>query len=392
MGVRGLRRLVGAGEQTGRVTTIELFFDLVFVFTITQLTHLVGDHAGPGALAQTLLVLCVTGWMYGGYAWLTNQLPPGGVLHRLLLVAGMTGFLTMALAIPHAFGRDGLAFGLAYLVVVLLHTGVFALASDAGTVRAVARMAPTNVGSALVVVGAGFVDGWLDWVLWPLAIVVAAVPAALRQGRGFSIQPAHFVERHGLIVIVTLGETVVALGAAAQDRALSPSVVAVVALGLLLCVALWWVYFDVDESRAEHALAATPPERRGMVALQAFGGAFVPLLLGIVLFAAGLRLATADAWEPAGAQAGWLLAGGVGLYVAGEAVFRVALGIGPVAGRFAAAGACAACALLAPVVPGAVLVAVLGVVLVVLLVAEARVRRRPAPAQVNAEAATRPVP
>src|SRR3954471_18326618 len=102
-----MRRLIGRGEQTGRVTSIELFFDLVFVFTITQMTHLVGDHVGPAALLQTLLVLCVTGWMSGGYAWLTNQLPPGEGLRRLLLVVGMAGFLTMALAIPHAFGRDG---------------------------------------------------------------------------------------------------------------------------------------------------------------------------------------------------------------------------------------------------------------------------------------------
>src|SRR3954466_7273591 len=169
MGVRGLRRLVGAGVQADRVTSIELFFDLVFVFTITQLTHLVGDHVSLAALLQTLLVLCVTGWMYGGCAWLTNRLPPGGALHRVLLVVGMCGFLTMALAIPHAFGRDGLAFGLAYFVVVLLHTGVFPPASRAPTVRAVAGIAPTNIASALVVVAAGFVDGALDWVLWPLA-------------------------------------------------------------------------------------------------------------------------------------------------------------------------------------------------------------------------------
>jgi low temperature requirement protein LtrA len=379
VGVRGLRRLVGAGGQAERVTSIELFFDLVFVFTITQLTHLVGDHVGPAALLQTLLVLCVTGWMYGGYAWLTNQLPPGGVLHRLLLVVGMAGFLTMALAIPHAFGRDGVAFGVAYLVVVILHTGVFALASDVGTVRAVVRMAPTNLASALIVVAAGFVDGSLDWVLWPLAIAVAAVPAALRRGRGFTIQPAHFVERHGLIVIVALGETVVALGAATQGHPLTLSVVVVVALGLLLCVALWWVYFDVDEQRAEHALAATAPERRGMVALASFGGAFVPLLLGIVLFAAGLHLAIVEPWRPAGPETAWLLAGGVGLYLAGEAIFRVSLGLRPVAWRFAAAGVTAGTATLGRVLPAAGLVALLAVVVAGLLVGEARGRARPVP-------------
>jgi low temperature requirement protein LtrA len=384
MGVGKFRRIVGAGEHTGRVTAIELFFDLVFVFTITQLTHLVGDHPGPVALLQTLLVLCVTGWMYGGYAWLTNRLPPGGALHRVLLVVGMSAFFTMALAIPHAFGRDGLAFGIAYLVVVALHTGVFALVPDAGNVRAVARMAPTNLGSALVVLAAGFVDGPLDWLLWPLAIAVAAVPAALRRGRGFTIEPAHFVERHGLIVLVALGETVVALGATAQEHPLTPSTVVVLALGLLLCVALWWVYFDVDEARAEHALDATPPERRGIVALASFGGAFVPLLLGIVLVAAGLHLSIEDPWRPAGAEAAWLLAGGVGLYLVGEAIFRSTLRIHPVAGRFAAGGVCAGCALLAPVLAVAALVALLGAVIIVLLVGEARARsRQPAAAALS---------
>lgn len=376
MGVAKFRRLVGQGEQTGRVTSIELFFDLVFVFTITQLTHLVGDHVGLAALLQTLLVLCVTGWMYGGYAWLTNGLPPGSALHRVLLVVGMCGFLTMALAIPHAFGENGLAFGLAYFVVVALHTGVFALASDATTVRAVARIAPTNLASALVVVAAGFVDGPLDWVLWPLAIAVAAVPAVLRGARGFAIQPAHFVERHGLIVIVALGETVVALGATVQGRPLTPEVVLACALGLLFCVTLWWVYFDVDEARAEHALAATPPERRGMVALQSFGGAFVPLLLGIVLVAAGLHLAIMDPWRVAGTNAAGLLAGGVALYLAGEAIFRVSLGIRPVAARFAGAVVCAACGLLGDLVPVAVLVALLGAIVIVILVVEARARGR----------------
>jgi low temperature requirement protein LtrA len=202
------------------------------------------------------------------------------------------------------------------------------------------------------------------------------VPAALRRGRGFSIQPAHFVERHGLIVIVTLGETVVALGAATQGHPLTGSTVVVVTLGLLLCVALWWVYFDVDEQRAEHALAAIAPDRRGLVALASFGGAFVPLLLGIVLFAAGLRLSIVDPWRPAGPAAAWLLAGGVGLYLAGEAIFRVSLGLRPVAGRFAAAGVCAACALLGRVVPVAGLVVVLGGVVVVLLLAETRARAR----------------
>src|SRR4051794_10255988 len=151
MPVDRARALVRQSGPAQRVSSIELFFDLVFVFTVTQLTHLVVDRPGPAGLLQALLVLGVTWWMYGGYAWLTNSLPPGSAPHRVLLVVGMLGFFTMALATPHAFGEDGLAFGLGYLLVVVLHAGVFALSSDARTVRAILRIAPTNLASALVV-------------------------------------------------------------------------------------------------------------------------------------------------------------------------------------------------------------------------------------------------
>ena len=372
--VQRVRGLVSGGGRAERVSTIELFFDLVFVFTITELTHLVVDHPSPAGLLQALLVLTVTWWMYGAYAWLTNSLPPRGVPHRILLVVGMIGFFTMALATPHAFGADGLAFGLGYLLVVVLHSGVFALSSDTSTVRAILRIAPTNVGSALCVVAAGFVDGPADWVLWPLAVVVAAAVPLLRGPGGFTVESGHFVERHGLIVIVVLGESVVALGAAAESGHLGPGTVVVCALGLLLAVGLWWVYFDVDESGAEAALEAAPADRRARLSLLSFGVSFVPLLLGVVLVAAGLEESLASPWRPAHWPAPALLAGGTALYLVGEACFRLVLGIRPVAGRLAAAGVAAATTGLGVLLPAAALIAVLAGVLVVLLVAESRAR------------------
>ena len=374
MRVERARALVRGTGTAQRVSTIELFFDLVFVFTVTQLTHLVGDHATPAGLLQALLVLGVTWWMYGGYAWLTNSLPPGGAPHRVLLVVGMIGFLTMALATPHAFGVDGLAFGLGYLLVVVLHTAVFALSSDARTVRAIVRIAPTNLAGALVVVAAGFTDGPADWVLWPLAIVVLVGGPLLRGNAGFAVRPGHFVERHGLVVLVALGESVVALGVAAPTGHVTASTVSVCALGLLLAVGLWWVYFDVDESRAEAALEAAEPARRARLALDAFGFAFVPILLGIVLVATGREESLRHPWNPVPWPGPGLLAFGVALYLLGEAAFRLVLGIRPVASRLAASGVAAAAAALGPVLPAAGLIAVLGAVLAVLLVAEARAR------------------
>ena len=359
-----------------RVSTLELFFDLVFVFAITELTHLVVGHPSLAGLLQALLVLTVTWWMYGAYAWLTNSLPPRGAAHRILLVLGMVGFFTMALATPHAFGDDGLAFGLGYLLVVVLHSAVFALSSDTSTVRAVLRIAPTNLGSALCVVAAGFVDGPADWVLWPLAVAVAAAVPLLRGPGGFAVEAGHFVERHGLIVIVVLGESVVALGAAAQGGHLDAGTVVVCALGLLLAVGLWWVYFDVDESRAEAALEAAPQDRRARLSLLSFGVAFVPLLFGVVLVAAGLEESLASPWHPAHWPAPALLAGGTALYLLGEVAFRAVLGIRPVGARLLAAGAAAVAVALGLVVPGAVLIAVLAALLAVLLVVEARARTR----------------
>jgi low temperature requirement protein LtrA len=318
--------------------------------------------------------------MYAGYAWLTNNLAPGGAQYRILLVVGMVGFFTMALATPHAFGADGLAFGLGYLLVVVLHSTVFALASDRRTVRAILRVAPTNLLSALLVVAAGFVEGVADAVLWPLAVVVAVAGPLVTGISGFLVEPAHFVERHGLIVIVVLGESVVALGASVQSGHLGPGTVVICALGLLLAVALWWVYFDADESRAEAALEEAPEDRRAPLALASFGFAFVPLLLGVVLVAAGLEESVPSPWRAAHWPAPALLAGGVALYLAGEAAFRLVLGIRPVASRFVAAGVAAAVTALGPVLPAAALIALLAAVLAVLLVGEARARAGSTPA------------
>ncbi len=143
----------GNGGDDGplRVTSLELFFDLVFVFTLTQLSTLLTGELTPLGMARALLIFGVLWWMYGGYAWLTNTATPGRPVERLLLLTGMSGFLVVALAIPHAFGRDGVAFGLGYLVVVLVHAGLYSRAN-----RNIVRVAPFNIASALLVIGAGF--------------------------------------------------------------------------------------------------------------------------------------------------------------------------------------------------------------------------------------------
>src|SRR4051794_34926947 len=189
-----------------RVTTLELFFDLVFVFTITQLTALLSEDASPAGLLRVLLLLCVIWWMYGGYAWLTNAVAPDRAARRLLLLAGMGGFLVLALTIPRAFGDGGVAFGLAYLVVVGVHVALFTKSYSVGAARAILRTARFNLISALLVLGAGVLATLSGpapavYALWLAAVAVEGVTPFLGGLRGYEIAPAHFVERHGLVVL-----------------------------------------------------------------------------------------------------------------------------------------------------------------------------------------------
>src|SRR5256885_13069982 len=156
---------MNAPDQVGRVTPVELFFDLVFVFTITQLTAVLYHAPALRSLLQVVLMLGAIWWMYGGYAWMTNAVSANTTNRRLLLLGGMGGYFVLALAIPHAFTSSGLAFGLAYLAVVGVHSTLFARASSASVTKAILRLTPFNVASALVVVAGGAIRGVAQYVL-----------------------------------------------------------------------------------------------------------------------------------------------------------------------------------------------------------------------------------
>ncbi|HET7198020.1 MAG TPA: low temperature requirement protein A [Burkholderiales bacterium] len=326
------------GHGQGRVSTIELFFDLVFVFTVTQLTRLI-DHAnGPDDFVRALVVLVLIWWMYAGYAWLTNDMSaaagvPGSM--RLVLIAGAAGFLVISQAIPGSFGEDTLAFGLAYLFVVVLHLAAFSLQAGANLWRAIVGLAPFNLGAALLVVLAAFLP--LQWRLAAFAAAAALFVLAtlLRRERGFAVHPGHFVERHGLVIMIVLGESVVAIGAGAGGRRLGLETAAQIALALFLTAALWWTYFDRDDVRAEQAMAAAGPVARGRMAILGYWYAHLVMICGVVLAAAGVRRALATAG--AGYGAAWFLAAGIATYLAGDVLFRRVLGLRPYASRALAA-------------------------------------------------------
>jgi low temperature requirement protein LtrA len=350
----------GLADQPSRVSTLELFFDLVFVFTITQLTQMLSDDLSVGAALRVLLVFGVLWWMYGGYAWLTNARTPSVLPERLLILLGMAGFLAVGLAIPHAFARRGeaLALGLGYLLVVAVHGALYLRRN-----RNILRVVPFNVISAVAVIAAALTgishghENPLGYVLWVLALAVQGLSPLLIKPHGrFSIQPSHFVERHGALIIVAFGESVADVGAGAGEHPLTFALVVQAALGLALAAALWWAYFGVgDDDRAQEAMTGANPGARPALALKAYFYSYIPMLLGILTLAAGVKRVIGESGSTAHYPACLALGGGVALYLAGDIAFRRSLGIGGRGWRTQLPRAVAAVAALAVTPVGATL-------------------------------------
>jgi low temperature requirement protein LtrA len=325
-------------ERSVRVSTLELFFDLVFVFTITQLTGVLVDGEDALAFLQVVVMLLLIWWMYDAYAWLTNAIATDRARFRLLLIGGMGGFLVIALAVPEAYDGDGLAFGLGYLVVVLLHAGMYMRGTSVSEVRAILRIVPFNlVGVGLVLVGGALGGDW-QWATWAIAAGLLWITPHVTSVEGFVVSVSHFVERHGLVVIVALGESIVVIGAGAAGLPVDGGLVLVALLSLSLSAALWWVYFS-DEQAVERAFHNTAPERRAQVALTGFGYWHYGILLAIVAVAAGLKKAIGDPYDP---LQGWIalgLAGGAALFILCDVGFRRTFGIERNRMRLAAAAA-----------------------------------------------------
>ncbi|MET8759764.1 low temperature requirement protein A [Lentzea sp. NPDC004782] len=317
-------------EPEYRVSTLELFFDLVFVFTITQLTSTLAADTSPLGFARVVIVLSVILWIYLGYLWLTNTVPPNTTSRRLLIMAGMGGFLVIALAIPNAFGAAGVAFGLGYLIVNLVHSGLYISAGGPGSAKAMAAQAPFNIGSAVLIFAGGFLPSTWRAVAWVAAVVImVAAPYLNRRHGEFRIRPAHFVERHGLVVIVALGESVIAIGIGAAGLPLNLQLVVASLLGLTLVYQLWWCYFGHEQDvRAEHSLQSMTPAERAKAALSAFGWAHAPILLGIVVIAVGVKKTIGHATEHLHLSGALALGGGAALFLLGEIYFRAQLKIG----------------------------------------------------------------
>jgi len=322
------------GDLPLRVSTLELFFDLVFVFAITQLTSILTRDVSVAAGFRVLLIFGVLWWMYGGYVWLSNARTPSRTPERLLMLTGMAGFLVMGLAIPDAFGRDGVALGVGYLIVVVIHGWLYQRVN-----RNIARVTPFNLAAALLVIAAGVVEGPAGYALWAAALAVQVLSPLFIRVRGrFSIQPAHFTERHGALVIIVLGESVADIGIGAEGHAVTVSLALSAVLGLALTAALWWAYFGAeDDERAERAMVAADPAVRPALALAAYFYAYIPMLLGIVALASGVKEAIVRTGSTLPTGPCVAMGCGVALFLAGSAAFRHALRIGPERYRLGAA-------------------------------------------------------
>jgi low temperature requirement protein LtrA len=318
--------------EESRVTSLELFFDLVFVFTLTQLTALLAKSLSWERLLQAFLIFIVLFWMYGGYVWLTNSVPPVTADRQLLLIAGMSAFLICALAIPNAFQEADLAFGLGYLIVIVVHSFMYVRAVG----LKVARFVPMNFLAAGAIIAAGFAGGTVRYLLWIAAIGFYVITSFLGTGLRFELRVSHFVERHGLLLLVALGESIVAIGAGGLELNLRFILAAV--LGLLLTAALWWIYFARDEEVARNTMLARPNPEQLRQALGAFFYAFIPMLFGIILLATGIKSSIEHLTAPLDIAHAFAFGGGVSLYLIGTAIFRIASGMPKVTYRYIAAG------------------------------------------------------
>jgi low temperature requirement protein LtrA len=302
-----------------RVTPLELFFDLVFVFAFTQVTSLLVDDPTWGGVLRGMLVLAALWWAWSGYAWLTSTLDvdEGGV--RLAMLASMGAMLFVALAVPGAFGDDAVLFGVVYLLVRVLHLILYAIVSrdDPDLRTALLRIVPTELFGASLLVLAGFLEGDKRIGVWVVALAIDYFGPAVRGLGGWRIAPEHFAERHGLIILIVLGESIIAIGAGAGLE-LVPGVMVAAALGMVVVSALWWLYFDVAAIFARSRLMQASGVEQARIALHSYSYLHLPMIAGIVLFALGLEEALHDVAEALDIVPAVALCGGASLYLLGH--------------------------------------------------------------------------
>lgn len=308
------------------VTFLELFFDLVLVLALTQSTAIMAHEPTWPGLAKGLLVLGVMWWAWVGYAWLTSVVDPEEGINRLVIAGAMAALMVAAIALPDAFGEEALLFAVAYGVVRFAQIGLFFLAArgeDAAELRRslVGLALGTTIGVTLILV-ASFCDGTTQGVIWLVAIVLDMVEPYLFGSEGWRLSPKHFAERHALIIIIALGESIVAIGVGAEAGLDAKEVVAVV-LGVAVAFAMWWMYFDIVEKVASRRLQnATPGREQNEIARDSFSYLHFPMVAGIVFVALGLKKTLGHVDEHLSIEVATAMFGGMAVYLFAHLAFR----------------------------------------------------------------------
>jgi low temperature requirement protein LtrA len=318
-------RLTAVPRSEERVTPLELFFDLVFVLALTQCTALMAADATWGELGKGVLVLGLMWWSWVGYAWLTSVVNPEEGAVRFAIFAAMAAMLVVALCIPEAFGDSRMLFAVAYSGVRFGQIALFILASrDEPALRSSVKglAGGTAVGCGLLVVGALFEDNTLQAAIWAIALLLDMLEPYLFGSEGWKLRPSHFAERHGLIIIIALGESIVAIGVGAHGH-VDAGVVAAAVLGIAVAGALWWLYFDVVALVAERRLTnAAVGREQNEIARDSFSYLHFPMVAGIVLLALGMKKTLEQVGDPLETVPDVALLGGTAVYLLAHVAFR----------------------------------------------------------------------
>jgi low temperature requirement protein LtrA len=307
-----------------RVTPLELFFDLVFVLAVTQCTALMAANPTWAGLAKGLLVLAVLWWSWVGYAWLTSVVDPEEGIVRIAMFAAMAAFLVAALCVPEAFDDTALLFACSYGMVRVAHIALFLVASrdDTALRRSVVGLGVSTAIGVGILIAASATDHALQGVLWGLALQLDMAGPLLFGAGGWKLVPGHFAERHGLIIIIALGESIVAIGVGA-GAGIDVGVVAAAVLGMAVAATQWWMYFDVVALVAARRLSrAAEGRERNELARDSYSFLHFPMVAGIVLVALGMKKTLGHVEDPLGLVPTVALLGGSALYLLGHVAFR----------------------------------------------------------------------
>lgn len=369
------RRLTDGASQ--RTSTLELFYDLVFVFAITQVSHLLLEHLSLVGVLQSLVALLAVYWSWNYTTWTTNELDTETVLVRLLLLALMLVSLIMAVAIPRAYEAHALLFAGSYVAIqVGRHAFLTFAAADRGTVE---RERAGHILTWFAVVGVLWVAGALldspeRIVLWLVALaldycaplVTYWVPGRRRLAPAtWNVGTEHFAERFGLFIILALGESIVITGATTSDLDLDAARIIAFVMAFMASAALWWLYFSSVASLGEHYLEIS--ENRTILARDAYTYLHVVFVAGIILSAVGDELVIAHPTEILPPYEVATVAAGPAVYLFAHTLFSYRLTGSVSKTKLFGTLACVAVGFVGLFVPALVLAGLLIVVLVAVI-------------------------